>query len=152
MTPTVLDWRSLQAKLHKISELLSDLEALGEIDLHRLDTDRTARLAAERVLTLIVDLAVSVNSHVCAVTLGRTADSYGASFLLAAEAGLLEEGLAAQLRPSAGLRNVLVHNYVDIDESIVVQAVPLAIDQYGAYVKQAARWLVEHRDDGGDGE
>lgn len=147
MTPAALDWRSLQSKLRQISELLSDLQAIGPVDLDRMRADRTARLAVERVLTLVVDLAVSINSHVAAVESGRAPDSYSASFPLAAEVGLIDKDLAEQLRPSTGLRNVLVHNYIDTDESVVVQAVSMAIDQYGRYVEQAARWLLEHQSD-----
>src|SRR5262245_43298878 len=48
-------------------------------------------------------------------------------------------GLAVALTPSAGLRNVLVHGYVDLDVARLVAAVPLATEQYGEYVRQVAR-------------
>ena len=48
------------------------------------------------------------------------------------------------LAPSAGLRNILVHAYLDLDVDRLVVAVPLATDQYGEYVRQVARW-VAHR-------
>jgi uncharacterized protein YutE (UPF0331/DUF86 family) len=56
---------------------------------------------------------------------------------------MIDRGLAEALRPSAGTRNVLVHNYLEIDYGKVATAIPLAIEQYGEYVRQAARWLQE---------
>jgi uncharacterized protein YutE (UPF0331/DUF86 family) len=58
---------------------------------------------------------------------------------------LLDElrGLAVRLAPSAGLRNVLVHAYVDLDVGLLVAAVPLASKQYGEYVRQVARWVAD---------
>jgi uncharacterized protein YutE (UPF0331/DUF86 family) len=145
MTPTKLDWRSLRAKLHKINELRADLHGLGAVDLRRLTEDRLVGLAVERVLTVIVDLAVSINSHVCAVELGYVADTYADSFPLAAKAGLIDKDLAERLQPSAGLRNVIIHEYIKIDYQRVADAIPMAIEQYGRYVEQVARWLLDRQ-------
>lgn len=73
-----------------------------------------------------------------AALLARAPDDYTESFDRAADAGLIDRELAKALRPSVGLRNVLVHAYLDVDRDIVAAAVPLAIEQYGAYVRQAA--------------
>jgi len=145
MTPTRPDWQSARAKLRKISDLLADLRALGDLDLRRMEEDRLVGLAVERILTLVVDLAASVNSHICAVELGQVADTYADSFPLAAKTGLIDKDLADRLRPSAGLRNILVHEYTKIDYQRVVDSVPAAIREYGRYVEQAARWLLERQ-------
>jgi uncharacterized protein YutE (UPF0331/DUF86 family) len=52
---------------------------------------------------------------------------------------LIAPGLAEQLALSAGLRNVLAQAYVDLDVDRLVVAVPLAAEQYGEYVRPAAR-------------
>jgi uncharacterized protein YutE (UPF0331/DUF86 family) len=70
---------------------------------------------------------------------------YADSFPLAAKAGLLDKDLAERLRPSAGLRNILVHEYTTIDYQRVVDAIPAAIEKYGRYVEQVARWLLERQ-------
>jgi hypothetical protein len=38
---------------------------------------------------------------------------------------------------------VLVQAYLDLDVARLVAAVPLASEQYGEYVRQAARWLAD---------
>jgi uncharacterized protein YutE (UPF0331/DUF86 family) len=140
-----LDWQSTRAKLDKIQALLRDLTDLGDFDLERMRQDRIAGLAAERILTLLVDLAAAVNSHISAAQLGYVTDTYADSFRLAAETGALTKELAERLRPSAGMRNILVHGYIDIDRRRVVEAIPAAIEQYGLYVEQVARWLLDRQ-------
>lgn len=54
---------------------------------------------------------------------------------------LLDEGLAAALKPSVGLRNVVVHEYLDVDHAVVAAALPLARRDYGRYVRSVADWL-----------
>ncbi len=141
MTPRTLDWRSVRPKLRKIDELLGLLEDFGQVDAALLDTDTRTALAVERVLSLLVELAFSVNSHVAAARLQQTPDSYAESFTLAARAGTIAPELARRLTPSAGMRNVLVHAYLDIDHEIVAAAVPRAIAEYAEYTRQVARWF-----------
>lgn len=143
MSPRALDWRSVQAKLRLMQSLLDQLRSIGPVDTARMTTDPVVGLAVERVLTQLVELAFGINGHVVVARLDRAPDSYRASFALAAEAELITPGLAASLTPSVGLRNVLVHNYTQVDRQVVADAVPLALDQYGEYVRQVASAMLE---------
>jgi uncharacterized protein YutE (UPF0331/DUF86 family) len=49
--------------------------------------------------------------------------------------------LVTRLQSSVGLRNVLTHEYVDIDLEIVAGAVTSACQDYGQSVQQMARWI-----------
>lgn len=66
---------------------------------------------------------------------------YRTSFALAQEVGALEPELVSRLQASVGLRNVLTHEYVDIDLAIVAGAVASARQDYGQYGEQLARWI-----------
>ena len=55
-------------------------------------------------------------------------ESYRDSFLEAGTQGLVPEELAESLALSAGLRNVLVHAYEEIDYEIVAMSVSRALD------------------------
>ncbi len=68
-------------------------------------------------------------------------DTYAESFDAIADAGVVDRDLAAALVPSAKMRNVLVHAYLDVDHEIVAAAVPLALAQYRSYTRQVARWF-----------
>lgn len=144
MTPRALDWRSVRAKLRRLDQLIDQLADIGPVDAARLAAEPVTALAVERILTLLVDLAFACNSHVAVAVLGRTPDTYAESFALAAEAGMIDKDLAKNLRPSAGMRNVLVHNYLDADQELVASAVPQAVEQYGEYVRQVASFLQRH--------
>ena len=143
MTPRPLDWRLVRAKLRKIEQLLDALEAMGPVTADGLRNDVTTSLAVERVLTLVVELAFAVNTHVAVARLGRAPDTYAESFDAVAEAGVVDRDLAAALVPSAKMRDVLVHAYLDVDHEIVAAAMPLALEQYRSYTRQVARWFQE---------
>lgn len=136
----------LTARLRLISDIVRDLSDLGAVSADDMRADRYKRYAIERMLTAIVDLATAINNHVAVVQLGRAARDYRESFLLAAQANVITEDLASRLTPSVGLRNVVTHAYLDIDLDRIATAVPLAVSDYGEYVRQSARWLAAQTD------
>ena len=72
MSPGELDPEVVQSRLVLITRLLDDLQSAGHVDAPRLTQDRMLRYAVERILSQLVDLAVSVNSHVSATGLGES--------------------------------------------------------------------------------
>ncbi|MGH3513222.1 MAG: type VII toxin-antitoxin system HepT family RNase toxin [Pseudonocardiaceae bacterium] len=144
MTPRRLDPAMVTQRLQEIQLLLADLAELGTIDAERLRRERPTRHIVERVLSQIVELAGSINIHIVTSVLGRSPESYAASFDDVARAGVLGWEFAASLRPSAGMRNVLVHDYLEVDHGLVSAAVPLAQEQYGEYVRTVAGWVRDH--------
>lgn len=141
MSPREFDVGDVQARLTLIRRPLDDLQTVGEVTRDTLQQDRMLRHGVERFLGQLVELAVSINGHVGATILGRAPQDYRTSFALAQEAGGLEPELVTRLQASVGLRNVLTHEYVDIDLEIVANAVASAGQDYGQYVQQMARWV-----------
>jgi uncharacterized protein YutE (UPF0331/DUF86 family) len=135
-----LDRDTLVVRLGVMNDLLGDLESIGGVDASRLRSDRMARHAVERILTQLVESAVAINSHVAAVS-GSVPGTYRESFFAAAGAGFISADLAERLAPSAGLRNVLTHEYVEVDLDLVASAVETAIVGYRAYVQAVAQVL-----------
>lgn len=127
MSPDVL-----ARKLERLRKYLDDLA------VHR---DRTARdvaddpYAVERLLELVVQVAVDILSHQLAER-GLSPESYRDTFELAGTEALLPEDLADRLSRSAGLRNILVHLYEDIDYEIVAASIPAALDDFGLLLEE----------------
>ena len=146
------DWRTITAKLLVMQRRLRELRLIGADlgwwddaaepdDETEIPPDRLKALAVERILILVVDLAVDINNHVAAVELGEVADDYKLTFPLAAKAGVISRELAEKLAPSAGTRNILVHQYLDVDPQRVVLAASMAVEQYGEYVREVAAYV-----------
>lgn len=142
MTPPSLDRDQAGARLRTMRETLDELESLRGVGAARLEAEPLTRAAAERLIQVVVDLAVDVNAHIAVVASGAAPQTGRDSFLAAATAGAITEDLAAELAPAAGLRNVLVHRYTDIRTDLVASAVNSTLDGFAAYVRQVAAYLV----------
>ncbi|MEJ5946809.1 HepT-like ribonuclease domain-containing protein [Pseudokineococcus basanitobsidens] len=142
MSPPDLDLGVVHAELDLVDGALTTLASAGRLDAARLRDDALLAAAVERLLSRVVDLAVDVNAHVAVAELGRAPADYRSSFQAAVDAGALPQELGDRLAPSAGLRDVIVHEYAQLDLDRVAAAVPLALDGYRDYVTAVAAFLV----------
>lgn len=143
MTPITPDRGVVQQRLRLVRELLNDLEHYREFTGPDLSGDRDSRYIVERILTLLVEVAASLNSHLSSATSGSAPATYRESFTAAAEAGWFGSDLAAALAPSAGLRNILTHAYGDVDLELVARAIPLALEHYATWVTEIAQRIAD---------
>lgn len=144
MTPRELSAASVSVKLSLMADLLDLVDGLGAITEDRLREDPVVRLALERIVTQLVETAASINAHLGATLgLANASGGYRESFELAASAGAMTEALAERLKPSAGLRNILVHNYLKLDLGILAESADLVRTGYREYVHSVATWLLQ---------
>lgn len=141
MSPKDFRATVVQSRLAQMRQLLADLERVGDVTAEQLQDDRFLRHVVHHVLVQLVQLAVAINSHVAATINGAAVTDYRTSFDAVVEAGVIGAELAAALRPSIGLRNVVVHEYLDVDHAVVAAALPAARRDYGRYVQGVATWL-----------
>jgi uncharacterized protein YutE (UPF0331/DUF86 family) len=144
MSPRGLDRAVVQRRLEQIGLLLDDLASVDVLTAEQLESDRMLRHAIERIMTQLVELATAINSHIAVATFGAAPEDYHESFLRCADAGAIPATLAGRLAPSAGLRNILVHAYIEIDLSIVASSVASALTGFTEYRRAIASWLSTH--------
>ncbi|MDQ1634306.1 MAG: hypothetical protein QOJ32_1115 [Frankiaceae bacterium] len=67
-----------------------------------------------------IEACIDAAQHVCASEGWGPPETNGEAFVLLGRHGALPPALAGRLRQAAGFRNVLVHDYVTVDDSVVV--------------------------------
>jgi uncharacterized protein YutE (UPF0331/DUF86 family) len=95
----------------------------------------------ERGLHLGCEIALDVGNHVLAGAFSRTPETYEQILdALAAEA-VLSAGLRAELTGLGGFRNVLVHDYLDVDPERVIAALARVPERFETFAAELHRWL-----------
>jgi uncharacterized protein YutE (UPF0331/DUF86 family) len=106
----------------RIREIGRRLAALRDIRSHGESaflTDTGLQAQAERHLQLALQHVIDIALHLLADDTDRTPEDYGSAFRELAAVGVLSQSLAERLRLAAGLRNILVHAYVDVDPVLI---------------------------------
>lgn len=140
----------VERKLQLIAEELGRLGDFHDISYDDLLADPVRLAAIERMLERIVLRAIDVNEHLIgALATGAeqktTRLTYREMFLLLADHGVYSTDFGQHIAASAGLRNILVHEYNDLDHRIVHGAIRTALQDYTSYVEAVHRFLAEGR-------
>jgi len=105
----------VQRRAREIGRRLGLIDALLPLGREILLADANSSAAVERHLQIAIQAAIDIAVHLLSEDVDRTPESYGHAFRLLVEPGVLAPGLAARLSDAAGLRNILVHDYLDLD-------------------------------------
>jgi uncharacterized protein YutE (UPF0331/DUF86 family) len=90
----------------------------------------------ERIIELLVITASDVIFHLISAGGEPMPGSYRAAFLRAGEIGIISTDLSKSLALGAGLRNILAHEYEEIDYRLIHKSIPVAIRDFTAFIKE----------------
>lgn len=141
MTPRALDPEVVQAKLRHIDRLRRDLEAMGPMSPERLEGEDITRHAAEWILTQVAQLSSATAAYLAVRAGDQVPVTYADALRALGTAAIVEPPLASRLAALAGMRNVLVHRYDDIDLVQVAAALQMLPEDATAFVRQVTRHL-----------
>jgi uncharacterized protein YutE (UPF0331/DUF86 family) len=99
------------------------------------------RKATERLLQEAIEAALDINAHLIAELGGDFPPDYYGGFLATGRLGVIPSDLAAELAPSAGLRNRLVHEYEGIDDAKVFSSLATILRLYPLYVEALEAYI-----------
>lgn len=129
----MIDRALVESKLDRLKQYLGELKPYAGMTFSEYMSSNEHYRTAERLMQLVVDTAMEINSHLL-VESGKSApDDYYSSFTQLAPLKALDAALAKRLAASTGLRNRLVHDYADVDFKIVFQSIRDALRDYRAY-------------------
>jgi uncharacterized protein YutE (UPF0331/DUF86 family) len=107
----------LQTRLDKLREYAILLRKIGKHSKKKYINDPLTHGNGERYLHLAAECALDIGSHIVARQKLGSPDNYREVFTKMGKAGILNSALTRQMEELAGLRNVLVHDYLGIDHA-----------------------------------
>lgn len=111
----------IEGRLAKIDEAIAVIEralAAGP----DLSGDVLKLYAAEHALQLAIEASLDVGSHIIAGEGWQRPATYSEVFSTLGKRGVLPEEFARRIGRMAGLRNLLVHEYMEINPDLLLQA------------------------------
>lgn len=105
----------VKVRIRKIEECVADLQGIRKLQARAFLENRSVRAAAERHFQVAIQSALDIGSHIIAERGFREADGYAEIIDILGEEGVIPKRFAARIRGMAGLRNILVHDYLAVD-------------------------------------
>ena len=125
-----------QAELSEIRAILA-LRTLSNLEYR----------AAERILQVSIEASIGVAKHWAKTLAGHTPQDAYQAFEILAQRGELSPDTLIGWRKIIGLRNALVHDYLNIDPEIIRSVIAQGYsDQLFTFAEQGLDWLAAHID------
>ncbi len=134
-----LHLEKVYSKFKDITESMERLRAFKDMALEDFLSDRDKQDIASFRLIVATEAAIDLCLHISAKKLGKVAEEYAACFTLLADQGLIDQALASRLGRMARFRNLLVHQYWEIDYARLYEIITGPdMDDLEAFVRQVA--------------
>lgn len=140
MSPGELDAAIVRRHLLALDQALQTLRKHQGRSVDALRSEREERWVVERGLQLCTQNVLDVATHLAA-SAGRDVPDYGTAIDQLAEIGVLPREFAAQFRPVAGFRNVIVHGYLDVDLETVHRLLNERLDDFAEFARLVNRYI-----------
>jgi uncharacterized protein YutE (UPF0331/DUF86 family) len=140
MTP---DRRRVDERIERIEAACEALERAAGLGQDEYLASGDTQAATERRLMVAVQAAIDVGSHLVATQGWRTPSTYSGVFAELERHGVLTAGLAERMRMATGLRNILVHDYLDVDPRQLHGSLLEDTDDLRTFCTAVIRWLQE---------
>ncbi len=128
----------------KLLLVTADIESLAAVQDRGRDAYLTSSIdqaASERRLERAVGRMIDINYHVITTSGHPPPADYHTSFLKLGEIGVLDAEFARRIARAAGLRNRLVHDYVDLDPGKVFDALGDALRDVPVYLARVNQFV-----------
>ena len=105
----------VETRLRKLRDYLKVLKKLKALSFKEIEKDDFLRAALERYLHLAIECLLDIGNHIISDRGFRRAGDYREIFLILGENKVIPKKFSERLAPMGAFRNILVHDYVELD-------------------------------------
>lgn len=115
----MVDKELIENRLLKLEQILRKLNDISKSDREEFINSEALQDRAERNLQLAAQICIDIGNHIISDEGYRFPSGYSDIFQVLKEEKILDDKLSETMKKIAGFRNVLVHDYVEIDKDMV---------------------------------
>ncbi|RMG03758.1 MAG: DUF86 domain-containing protein [Nitrospirae bacterium] len=133
------------SKVDVVRERVSRLREYSGVSFEKFLSDYTLRAAIERNLEVAIQGCIDIAKIIIKRERLREPEDNKGTFVVLAENGLISEESLKFLLPMAGTRNILVHGYDKVDESIIFGIIRRHLEDFDRFLCEIDdRYLKKH--------
>ena len=135
-----LDSERVLAKVDQLDAYIAELKGIAPESFEEYQRVEKKR-ACERLLQVSVEVVIDIcNLLVSGLRLGLPAEVEDL-FRKLVTAGVITEAMGDRLREMRGFRNILVHEYAQVDDRLVYEAVKTKLEDFALFRREVLAYL-----------
>jgi uncharacterized protein YutE (UPF0331/DUF86 family) len=140
----VLRRETIQARLQFLKETLEKLESLRGVVLEEFVKSHEKYWVGEHGLHLAAEAIFDIGNHILVGHFGESPCGYGQVMKRLAGKGVIKQEMADRFAKIGGFRNILVHEYMEVDHVKVYERIQNGLDDFREFAVQVLVWLEQN--------
>ena len=137
----MVDSDKVEGLIRHLREYTGYLHEIVQQDQAAFVSDPRSIGSARYYLQVSIETCINIANHLIATKRLRAPRDYRDSFTVLNEADILPPELTQTMRELAGLRNLLVHVYWDVDNEMVYEGIHAELQDFEAFVAHILTFL-----------
>ena len=117
------------------------MEELKDVTVEEYSKDWKIQRAVERTLQIAIELCVDIANHIISDEGWRVPVSYSDTFKVLKENKVIDNELFSIMERMARFRNIIVHNYDKLDQTIILDILKKNLEDFMKYRDSILKWL-----------
>jgi uncharacterized protein YutE (UPF0331/DUF86 family) len=139
----MFDTGLIMEKLKELDRYLKQLEVHKGVTARKLAESLDELWIVERGLHLSIQVLLDIGNHILAGE-GITVDGYSDIILKLAELGVIPVEFGERIKGMAGFRNILVHEYANVDLTKLVMVLNTGLDDMREFAGYIMRYMSKY--------
>ena len=139
-----LDKETIQKRLLKLRQIISSLHLYAQETQKNFITDSMLSDASMYQLTIGIEIVIDIGNHILSESFQKSAEDYTAVLQLLGEVGIAPKKMIEANKNMAGFRNILVHDYIEVDIKKVYKYLQKAPDVFQQFADCYIKFLDKH--------
>ncbi|EGD50933.1 protein of unknown function DUF86 [Thermoanaerobacter ethanolicus JW 200] len=143
MTKSIIE--TINSKIKELQKNLILLKKVSqEVNKENIKEDMLKYWGIERGIQISIECVIDI-ANIIISSLGlEKPDTYRETVLLLGKSNILPENFAKNISNMVSFRNILVHDYMKIDEKVIVDILKNHLDDFVKYIHYINKWIEEN--------
>jgi uncharacterized protein YutE (UPF0331/DUF86 family) len=137
----MVDRDKIEGLLRHLRRYTAYLHQIVEQDREKFLQDPRSIGSARYYLQVSIETCINITSHIIATDRLRAPKDYKDTFRVLSEAGILPDDFAQTMQELAGLRNLLVHLYWDVDDQMIYDGIRAELGDFDTFTGYIVAYL-----------
>ncbi len=120
----MLDIRVIETRLRKLNKNVGRLKRHSNITLEDYLNNEDLQAIIERNLQVAIQCCIDIGNYIISRQRLEIPDEEVNIFIILAQNNIISKELAEKIKGMVRFRNILVHDYIDIDHEVVYNTLP----------------------------
>ena len=136
-----MDSKVIEARLKKLDGYYSSLLRFDGLSLADYSQSDDVQTIVERKLQLCIQTCIDITNYLISRKRLRIPDEEGNIFVVLSEEGIIGKELAERMKGMVNFRNILVHEYLEIDNELVHRNLTQNLHDFNEFAQNIIQYL-----------